>query len=296
MSAYPALIICLSALLHASWNLVGKRQGEGPAFLALATVVPGVILLPQVVVSPLATLPAMFWWLLAASGFFQVLYVVALSHAYRAGDIGTVYPLARALPVLLVALVGAALGKHLPPLVWLGLIVLTTGCLMVPLHGFKQWSWRNYVNPTCAWALLTAVGVMGYSLVDNAALAVIDKSVSTMPAMRQSLLFLALQSLTVALWLAPALALVSARQSLRKVLNQPLPVIQAGALIGITYGLVLYAMTMTENVTYVVALRQLSIPIGLVLGIFWLGERAYKPRLIGALLVCVGLVVTNSVG
>ena len=41
-----------------------------------------------------------------------------------------------------------------------------------------------------------------------------------------------------------------------------------------TYGLVLFAMTMTENVSLVVALRQVSIIFGVVMGIYFLKEKS----------------------
>ncbi|MFA0521367.1 multidrug transporter, partial [Vibrio sp. 10N.222.55.E8] len=47
----------------------------------------------------------------------------------------------------------------------------------------------------------------------------------------------------------------------------------AGIMMALTYGLVLFAMTMTENVSLVVALRQVSIIFGVVMGICLLKEK-----------------------
>ena len=65
----------------------------------------------------------------------------------------------------------------------------------------------------------------------------------------------------------------------------------AGAMMSATYGLVLYAMTMTENVSYVVALRQMSIVIGIVLGIIVLSEKVLLTRIVGSILILMGLIV-----
>jgi uncharacterized membrane protein len=65
----------------------------------------------------------------------------------------------------------------------------------------------------------------------------------------------------------------------------------AGIMMGLTYGIVLYAMTMVDNVSYVVAMRQVSIVFGLLMGIWFLNEKWLYTRGIGVTLVLIGLVV-----
>ncbi len=50
-------------------------------------------------------------------------------------------------------------------------------------------------------------------------------------------------------------------------------------------------MTLTENVSFIVALRQTSIVFGLFMGITFLGERWYVTRLLGVSAIVAGLVV-----
>ena len=45
------------------------------------------------------------------------------------------------------------------------------------------------------------------------------------------------------------------------------------------------------NVSYVVAFRQLSIPLGAVLGVLVLGEPGYRPKLAGVALMFGGLIL-----
>jgi multidrug transporter EmrE-like cation transporter len=54
-----------------------------------------------------------------------------------------------------------------------------------------------------------------------------------------------------------------------------------GVLIFVGYSLVLLALALVPNVGCAVALRQVSIPLGAVLGILILKEPAYRPRLVG---------------
>ena len=50
-------------------------------------------------------------------------------------------------------------------------------------------------------------------------------------------------------------------------------------------------MTHVTNVSYIQAFRQMSLPIGVLAGIFLLHEKPGRPRLAGIALVITGLVV-----
>jgi uncharacterized membrane protein len=58
-----------------------------------------------------------------------------------------------------------------------------------------------------------------------------------------------------------------------------------------TYGLVLMAMAMTDEVSYVVALRQLSIPVGVLMGVLWLKEPASTAKTLGTMVMLAGLIM-----
>lgn len=65
----------------------------------------------------------------------------------------------------------------------------------------------------------------------------------------------------------------------------------AGAGIYVTYSLVLLSMAFARNVSYIVAFRQVSIPLGTLIGLTILRERRTAPRIIGSALVFAGLVL-----
>ena len=58
-----------------------------------------------------------------------------------------------------------------------------------------------------------------------------------------------------------------------------------------TYGIVLWAMAYATDVSYIVAFRQLSIPLGALLGIMVLRESAPWPKICGVALAFAGLVL-----
>jgi len=52
-------------------------------------------------------------------------------------------------------------------------------------------------------------------------------------------------------------------------------------------------MNYVRNVSYVAAFRQLSIPIGAVLGMALLKEQRYLPKVLGVVTIFVGLVLAG---
>ncbi|MFB9885480.1 hypothetical protein [Balneatrix alpica] len=290
MDALPLSLILISTLLHASWNLIGKKHGQSLHFYA-ELMLAGMLLYSPVLIwhwQAIWQLPAPFWGWLAASGLFQVMYLAGLAYAYRGGNLSLVYPLARALPVLLV-----------PLLVWLlwappqlsggdgvGMLLIFLGALALPLQRWRQWHWRDYATPAVAWIGLAALGTAGYSLTDSAAIKLmVAQGMSPLAA---GSCFVVLQAASCLLWMAPWLKRVTPAAA------SP-PAYGMAALGGLfiigTYLLVLVSMGMVEEVSYVVALRQVSIPIGVLIGVCWLGERLSLPRMQGLLLMLMGLLL-----
>ena len=58
----------------------------------------------------------------------------------------------------------------------------------------------------------------------------------------------------------------------------------------LTYGLVLASMNYVSNIGYVAIFRQLSIPLGAIFGIILLKESKYPPKILGIIIIVLGLV------
>lgn len=65
----------------------------------------------------------------------------------------------------------------------------------------------------------------------------------------------------------------------------------AGIGIYAAYTLVLLSMAFVNNVSYAVAFRQASVPLGALVGILLLGDRPHLPKLLGVAAMFVGLVL-----
>jgi drug/metabolite transporter (DMT)-like permease len=244
--------------------------------------------------SILLMLSSSFWGLLAFTAVFQTIYYVGLSGAYRHGDISIAYPLLRAVPVILVAMLSVMwkIGKPLTPLGIVGIILIVLGCLILPLQTFRGIQLKAYINPCCLLALVAALGTTGYTMIDNQALANL-RDLGQFPAGNTTLLFIALQAAATTVMLAIyTITIPSERAHIKKTWNYGWgKAALTGFLITGTYGLVLLAMNYANNVSYIAAFRQLSIPLAAMLGFIVQKEPVTQPKVVGITLVFSGLIL-----
>jgi drug/metabolite transporter (DMT)-like permease len=138
-----ALLILTSAIAHAAWNVLVKRQrASGPVFFAVVAVAAAVLTGPIAVPILLASDPAPTWVLWAVgSAVLHTSYMLALQRGYRVADVGVVYPLARGTGPLLAVLGAVVLLGERPSGTTLGgaalvvLGVLVVGTMVGPLAG-----------------------------------------------------------------------------------------------------------------------------------------------------------------
>lgn len=294
MSSVALMLVLCSAAMHAGWNLLGKGREPSLAFFTLAMLGGGVMFSPLLLVQPgYLQLPISFWLLLLLSGFFQAIYMAGLAWAYARGEVSVLYPLARALPVLLVPGVGLVFlqGTNLLPHDWLALLLIALASLLLPFLRLQDVRLRRYLTPALAFVLLAAIGTTGYTLIDKAAIDLMQEQLGT-PLISGGH-YMVLQAFTSLIWMLPVVLLGrNEQQALRKLLAGPLLVyVGTGVLVLATYGLILVAMAMTDEISYLVALRQASIPLGALGGILLLKESVSRLKILALLLMTTGLIL-----
>jgi drug/metabolite transporter (DMT)-like permease len=292
VSLTAVILLLLSASFHASWNFLSKRQAASVTFFAVSTLAAGVMFFPSVLNywDSLQGLPMTFWWFILATGFFETVYFVGLSKSYSLGDMSLAYPLIRALPILLVASISIFLGRGqtLSSLGLFGMVLVTAGCLILPLKSFDAWQPNAYINRAMPWILLAATGVTGYTLVDDLALKLLRNE---MGVTSSTLVYSSLQGLSTALFISIYLFLFE--KSVAGLKRRAIPVAcLTGLMISVTYGLTLAALAFVKDVSYANAFRQLSIPLGALLGMVVAKEPAYRPKLLGITIMVTGLILT----
>ncbi|MCJ8341229.1 MAG: hypothetical protein MJK10_22455 [Pseudomonadales bacterium] len=272
---------------------MGKRYASGVSFYVWAMAAGALIFSPGLIINwqQMLQLPQEFWWLLLVSGMFQCIYMIGLAKAYQSAELSLVYPLARALPVLIVpAFIIVIYGKSsLSNTHIFAIALIAIGALVLPVNKWRNWDVTAYFSPAVGWALLAAAGTAGYSLTDSAALKIMRHS--EWSAFEAGSSFVILQAGSVILWMLPVLKLAF-RERFQWPENVGSIVLAGFFFVG-TYLIVLIGISMVDEVSYVVALRQLSIPIGVAIGVFWFKERISLPRLQGVAIMLVGLLLVS---
>jgi drug/metabolite transporter (DMT)-like permease len=281
-----ALTIVLSAaFLHAGWNFLLKKSQRKIVFIWWFLLVALVIYFPMFLYSWTHTsISSLGWKCLAGTGMLHVLYFWFMAGAYERGDLSLVYPLSRGSGPLFVPFLAVIfIHETLSLLGILGIALIILGIYVIHLHSFSA---RSLLEPFLAlrgsaslWALCTGGTIAAYSLVDKIGVSVIYPP-----------LYNYLMLACVWLILSPYV-LVRERKWLKKewVINKK-TILAVGFLVLFTYSMVLFAMRMSK-VSYVVAVREVSIVFSAYYGIIWLGEQHGRQKLVGAILIASGVVL-----
>lgn len=300
MTLTAAILLIISALTHAGWNLFSKKDDPSTASFFLANSFGTLLTVPllaygkeQIVEMMLSLWP----WILL-TGLFQTLYFLGLTWAYKRGELSVAYPLARSIPSLLVAIIVFLFAKGEPTGIaaLIGITFIIAGCFLIPLRSFRDFSFGRYGNVAVIAALVAGVGTTGYSLVDDHALAFVWAGSQGAISNNALLAFyyIGLTGFATIFWQG-LLVMGSGEERflLMRKAARPLSSFIKGAGIFLTYSLVLVSMGYVTNVSYVVAFRQVSIPIGLLMGIFVLNERTCGPKITAVILLFTGVVLVG---
>ena len=274
-----------SATVHAGWNLLARARGAGNPLLRVPLVTTAIGIIPAILLQHwVAPFSGRVWLLLLLSGLFQAWYHAGLTFGYRTGDFTLVYPLARALPILAIALVDVARGRAPTPVAWLGMVLVVVGCAVIPHTSLRTLRLAAYRNRALPWIAVTALATVGYSTVDK--LAAEQIVIGPVGAATYYLWQMAFTVLPLFLLLR-LLRHPTGLEEWRHGWMWP-----AMVALGVfaSYWLILWAYQVSDRVSYVVALRQFSIVIGVALGALLFKEPAPGMRIGASLVIIAGML------
>ena len=181
MSPFVVALVLVSTFMHAGWNLFARRQRCEADFFRRMLVVMALFGFVPAIWSELIThsLPPRAWGYVAGSGFCCGMYFFFLALAYRSSDFTVVYPVARSIPVLLVAVGDLLRGRYVTPIAWVGLLLVVGGCLLAPLRSITDLGAHQYLNRATLWMLLAAMGTVGYALLNKVASEIVKQGPAT---------------------------------------------------------------------------------------------------------------------
>jgi len=274
MDPFVFAAVLLAAAFHASWNALIKIRLDPFLAIVLIAAAAGIVslpLLPFVKVPPLAAWP----WLML-SVLTHLGYYIGLSRAYRSGDMGQVYPIARGSAPLMTAAGGALLlGENFNLIGWGGIVALTSGIFLLSLRGGGDLAHLN--RNAVRYALFTAVTICCYSLVDGIGARTAGNAHG------------------YALWLfvidgafISAIALLSHGPRVVPGMARHWRSGLIGGVLSLTaYWIVIWAMTVAP-IALVAALRETSVLFGTALAMSFLGETMTPRRWLAAGVIVLG--------
>ncbi len=288
MSLAALALILLSAGFHAAWNALVKVSRDKQAFMWLIQLPSLVMVLPFFLASEAAPIPPIGWAMIVASAIIHIFYAISLGAAYAGGDLSLVYPLARSAPVFVPIWAVWWLGEHPTALGFVGIGLVVVGAYIL---GIEPGRTRSFWEPLLAfrrrdvqWAWVTALLISLYHITDKVGVAAVS------PLRFQYLMALIRfipYSIPVVPWKGWQLV-EEARVGWRSI-------IAVSLLQFLAYQLVLTAMTMA-SVSYVAAVRQVSVLLAVYTGSVMLREGYLALRLTAAAAIALGVVLIGWKG
>jgi drug/metabolite transporter (DMT)-like permease len=285
------LLVLAAAAIHASWNALTKRAQDQLAFLWSSVSLATLVLLPVGwVFLPAEGVSGAAWPFLVATSVIHAVYFYVLGRAYGSGEFSLVYPIARGLGVALVPLAAFFFLDERPSLLGaLGVLLVVAGIVGINLSSARQSPAglssagrsaagpRRLMSAGTGWALVTGLSIAAYSLVDKAGVA----RLHPVP-------YIAILGVGMSLLLVPAM--VRRRVALAREWQTNWRAILVASTLNLTsYLLVLFAFRLSKA-GYVVAAREISIVLSVVIGRLWFGERGWGRRFAAASLVLAGVI------
>ena len=291
MSLFVIVLILCSAFMHAGWNLLAHRERSETVFyhrMLLLTAVIGFV--PGVVSEALThSLTLEAWICVACSGLCSGAYFFWLSRSYESSDFTVVYPIARSLPVLIVGLGDMLRGRYVTSVGWVGMLLVVCGCILVPLRSFGDFAQQRYLNRANLWMFFTALGTVGYTLLDKIAAEVVHQGPAT--AARYGYIFALFTYGVYAL----LLRIFRRERRNSNSVGWKAPFIAAWLHFA-AYWLVLWAYQLCQHASYILAFRQISIVIGVIMAFVIYKEQGRAIRLAGTLVLATGLALISLWG
>lgn len=283
MSGVAMAIVLTAAFLHAGWNYLLKKSQGKIVFVWWFLLISMALYLPMFLYYwPQTTIPLLGWSCVVATGLLHGLYFWFLGGAYQRGDLSLVYPLSRGSGPLFVPFLAVGLiHERLFLFGILGIALVIVGIYIIHLRSF---SGQSFLEPFLAfrggaslWALCTGGTIAAYSLVDKIGVGIVYPPV-----------YIYLMLVLAWLFLTPYV-LVKERRWLKEEwhMNKG-TILLLGFLVLFTYMMILFALRMSK-VSYVVAVREVSIVFSALYGIVWLGEKHARQKFVGAVLIALGV-------
>jgi len=287
MTGLAVALVLISAIAHASWNLIVRRSDK-PELTNWMMATCGALL-----ASPIAmylfvtnTPDQAGWWFILGTVILHIAYFFTLGRAYKYGDLSLVYPIARGLGLVLLPVVGVTvLDESVSILAGFGISAIFTGVVMVGSSsgtGFRAWLKPRsmFADRGVLFALITGILIAAYSALDKRGVEYVEP-----------IFYMFCLSLGGSVGVLPLIARSYASSEFIIEIRTRWKIgLLGGFCQFLAYTLVLSAFRLSP-VSYIGPFRELAILFGVVLAVVVLKERVTRSRAAGAMAIGLGSFV-----
>jgi drug/metabolite transporter (DMT)-like permease len=288
MSTLGLTLLLVSACIHLVTHVAIKGSRNRDAFVWWMLLWAAVLFAPLLVLL-WEPFPAEAWKYILVSSVFEATYFFAIGKAYHGGDLSVVYPLARGSAVVFLLVWSVTvLQEQLTRGGIGGVLVIAAGLYLINLPRLGAWlePLRALRSSGPRWALFAGLSTSLYTAIDKLGIGFVKPFVYT---------YLAL--LVTLLWLTPVtFALVRWPELKREMRFSNWRAILAGFTTMAAYLLVLISMSLGTPATYAGAVREFSVVLGGIYGVTVLKEQGGRLRIMGSVLVALGIGMIGWLG
>lgn len=303
MTFIAFVLILLSIVMHSLWHFLSKSSGKPSfAFFSIFSFSIFCVVLPIALSSGLLfKVPWNIIRYAILGGVCGVICDIGLMYAYKYSDISLAYPMARALPVFFTLIITAVFGwgKSLTLLTWCGMLIIFFGCMLMTFSNHKRAMSASekiaFVRKALPGILLAAIGTTGYTISDSFGINGMMKFAEGTNKILAAGTYSCLREISATVMLSVFAGITAlkpqGKENYVSLVKSYHPYV-AGVFAAGAYLLVLIAMSQVDNVSFVQAFRQLSLPVSALLGLFILKEKITVLRWVSLAMIMAGLIIS----
>ena len=284
MPILAILLLLISAVLHTSWNLLIKQSEDKYIVTWWMVTIGG--LFASVALFFTGLPPRQMWVFALVSVFVEATYFITLSYAYHDNDFSLIYPVARgSAPAFLTLWAFLFLHEKLTRGGMLRLACIIGGLLIIGINTLTQAHVTHVHFKGAAIAVFIALLISIYTTIDGAAV----KAGLAMPYVMSIFAFAPIP-------ITPFIFREYSWARIKGVLtSQPIRVPLAGVLGVLAYLMAVFSYSIAP-LSYAGSIREVSVVFGAFAGWWFLKEKMGGIRLLGAIVIFVGIVIIAVFG
>ena len=284
MPILAIVFLLVGAVLHTVWNLVLKQAKDKYAFTWWMLITGGVLALGLLFFTGLP--PQKMWGYAFLSILTEATYFIILSYAYHDNEFSLVYPVARgAAPAFLALWSFLFLGERVTGGGAIGLLMIIAGLMVIGLSALIQARVSYLHVKGIAVALTIALLISIYTAIDGTAV----KHGSAIP-------YVMTMFTLVPLPVTPFVLRQYGWPQLKEIWNAQAFLLALIGFLGVSAYLLAVAAYSIAPLSYSGAIREVSVVIGAFAGWRFLGEKMGGMRVVGAIIIFMGILIIAIFG